>query len=93
MQTYILILSAFIFPFAIFLLLPLWRQNRGDGRFILIMFSVFFWGVAIISAAIYFVAKYLFKTIDFWYCYVLAILLGLVTLAIWTAVKKYFKIK
>gem|GEM_PF-2566756 len=57
MQTYLLILSAFIFPFAIFLLLPLWRHNRGEGAFILMMFSVFFWGVAIGSTAIYLITK------------------------------------
>jgi hypothetical protein len=93
MQTYILIILAFVFPFAIFLLLPLWRKNKGDASFVLILFSVFFWGVAIGSAIIYITAKYLFKTIDYWYCYMLAILLGLISLAIWGVVKKYFKIK
>ncbi len=93
MGTYILVISSFLFPFAIFLLLPFWGNKRGKAVLFLFMFSAFFWGVAIGSTVIFFVAKYLFVPLDFWKCYLLSISLGLMLLLIWVLFKRYWNLK
>lgn len=91
MSIYISILISFIIPFAFTLLLPLWRNRKGETGFVLLMIAAFFWGVALGSLIIYVVGKYFFNGIDFWFAYLIAIGLGLLTLAIWVLAKNYFK--
>lgn len=91
MPAYLLILLAFIFPFAIFFLLPLWRHKKTEGSLVLLMFSVFFWGVAIGSTLIYFIAEYLTHPLNFWNCYLLAITFGVFLLMLWLIIKNLFR--
>lgn len=90
MQTYQFILSAFILPFALFLLLSKLKNLGGDSVFVLMMCSAFLWLTALGATILYVVSKYVFTKIEFGYCYLFSLGFGLGVLIIWTIFKSHF---
>jgi hypothetical protein len=95
METILLVLISFILPFLVFLLFPLWKNNKGEAGFYLVMISTYLWGVALFAIMFYGLIKFVFKIQDFSYykSYLFGLALGILILIFWVLIKKSLKVK